>query len=79
MIRALIATMATAAVSAAVYRAFQQGKFDSLIDRLTRALQPAPPPLAEAYAAANVSRPAPAPPWPVDPHALPKAGDGDHH
>lgn len=67
MIRGLIVAAATAAVSGAIYRAFQQGRFDGLIARLAPGKAP---PLALAYEGANASRPAPAHPWPVDPRSI---------
>ncbi len=73
MIRGLIVAAATAAVSGAVYRAFQQGRFDGLIARLTPASKA--PPLALAYQGANVSRPAPAHPWPVDPRSIARGSE----
>jgi hypothetical protein len=74
MLSTLIKAAATAAVSAVVYRAFREGRFDPLIDRLTTSRAGAaqkPLSLNDAYAPGNISRPAPAAPWPVDPLALP--------
>jgi hypothetical protein len=73
MIRALIATAATAAASVAGYRLYKSGKLDGPIDRIGRRLGlRRPPSLDSAYSGANASRPAPAHPWPVDPQSLGK-------
>lgn len=74
MIRALLATAATAAVSSAAYYLYRSGKLDGAIDRVGRQLGlRRPPSLDSAYSGANASRPAPAHPWPVDPQSLGKS------
>ncbi|HEY1125472.1 MAG TPA: hypothetical protein VGE65_07545 [Sphingobium sp.] len=71
MLRALLATAATAAVSSAAYYLYKSGKLDGPIDSAARRLGlRRPPALDAAYSGANASRPAPAHPWPVDPLAL---------
>ncbi|MBO9580516.1 MAG: hypothetical protein J7498_06460 [Sphingobium sp.] len=65
MIRALIATAATAAVSSAAWYLYKSGKLDGLIGGFAR-----PPALDEAYRGANASKPAPAHPWPIDRKSL---------
>lgn len=71
MIRALIATAATAAVSSAAWYLYKSGKLDGLVSGLGNQfwLRRAPA-LDEAYRGANASKPAPAHPWPVDKKSL---------
>jgi hypothetical protein len=74
MIRILLATATTAAVSAFAYRAWRSGKLDATIERFFGPAQPAFA-LDQATEPANVSKPAPAHPWPIDKRALPVAAD----
>jgi len=71
MIRALIATAATAAVSSAAWYLYKSGKLDGALNSIGARIGPAlgfarPPALDEAYRGTNASKPAPAHPWPVD-------------
>lgn len=71
MIRALIATAATAAVSSAAWYLYKSGKLDGPIDSAARRLGlKRPPALDEAYRGTNASMPAPAHPWPIDKKSL---------
>jgi hypothetical protein len=71
MIRTLLAAGTTAAIAGFAYRAWKSGRLETAIDRFFAAPDQ-PYALAHANDPANVSRPAPAHPWPVDPLSLPK-------
>ncbi len=78
MLKALLATAATAAASAVAYRLYKSGRLDSLIEHFGPQLRDqlaglglrTPPSLDSAFTGANASKPAPAHPWPVDKNAL---------